>query len=235
MRKESFKEVFGLKNPVYDLARIIDISCVKSADSQTDIDRMAELARKYHFVCAFALPGFTRGLVEKLKGSDTVVGGVVGFPSGCGTTAGKVFEARELIAMGCDELDMVINIGRLKSGNFTAVYDDIAAVVDAAQGRPVKTILEVTLLTESEIVAGCEAAVRAGAAFVKTGTGWMPQPTTVSHIRLMKTVIGDRAKIKAAGGVRNLQTLFEMQAAGCDRFGLGMRHAVSILREAGAE
>lgn len=223
-----------MKDTYHDIARLIDISCVKSCHTQSDISRMISIALKYKFICAFALPCFTPCLIEQLKGSDTLVGGTIGFPSGCSTTASKVFETRELLNMGCDELDMVVNIGKLKSGDFAAVYHDVASVVYAAQGRPVKAILEVSLLTDAEIAAACAIAVKAGVTFVKTGTGWMENPTTISHIRLIKESVGNRARIKAAGGVRDLETLLKMKKAGCDRFGIGLQHAVSILREAGA-
>lgn len=223
-----------MESPYNAVARMIDISCVRSNNTQSDMDSMIALARKYRFICAFALPCFTPYLVENLKGSDTMVGGTIGFPSGAATTSGKIFETKELINMGCDELDMVINIGRLKSGDLKAVYEDVAAVVDAAKDRPVKAILEVSLLTDEEIVNACRAVIRAGVSYVKTGTGWMPSPTTVAHIRLLKKTVGNQVRIKAAGGIRDLNTLLEMHRAGCDRFGIGLRHAAAILREAGA-
>lgn len=220
---------------LYDaIARRMDISCVKSSHTQRDIDALVAATRRYPFAAAFALPCHTPYLVKHLKNSATKVGGTVGFPSGCTTTATKVFEAGALLDMGCDELDMVLNIGELRSGHTQFVQDDIAAVIQQARDKPVKAILEVTLLTDEEIVKGCEAAVRAGVAYVKTGTGWMPEPTTVAHIQLMRKAVGDRVQIKAAGGIRDLHTLLEMKAAGCDRFGIGLGHAVSILREAGA-
>lgn len=217
-----------------DLARCIDVSCVKTGHTRADIDRMAETARRCGFVCAFALPGFTSYLIGKLRGSGTKVGGTIGFPSGGSTAAAKVFEARELVGMGCDELDMVVNVGRLRSGDDAAVRDEIAAVVAAVQGRPVKAILEVSLLTDDEIAAASRAAVAAGAAYIKTGTGWMAQPAAAHAVRLIRETVGDRARIKAAGGIRDLRTLLELRRAGCDRFGIGTQHAVSILREAGA-
>lgn len=214
------------------LARIIDISCVQSRDTAREIDAMAAAARRFPFVCAFALPGFTARLGAGLRGTETALGGTVGFPSGCGTTSAKVFETRELKAMGCRELDMVLNVGRLRSGDLAYVQSDIAAVAEAAGKTPLKVILEVSLLTDEEIVRGCEAAVAAGAAFVKTGTGWMNAPAEVRHIALMRRTVAGRAKIKAAGGVRELDTIRQMRAAGCDRFGVSLHHAVQILESA---
>lgn len=223
-----------MKIPYDTIAGMIDISCVKSSNTRRDIDLMVAMAVQYKFVCAFALPAFTPYLIEKLKGSETMVGGTVAFPAGCSTTAAKAFEARELVNMGCDELDMVINIGKLKSGSVKAVRDDIEAVVHAAQGKPVKAILEVSLLTDDEIIGACEAAADAGAAYIKTGTGWMKEPATVADIELIRRTVGDRVHVKAAGGIRNLETLLAMKEAGCDRFGLSLRPAAAVMRQAGA-
>ena len=134
--------------------------------------------------------------------------------------------------MGVDELDMVINIGAAKSGRFDLVEQDIRAVVETAEGRyPVKSILEIAYLTDDEICRASEAAVRAGVTYVKTGTGWANKPTTVDTIRLIRHAIGDSAKIKAAGGVRTLDTMLAMIDEGCDRFGIGLRSIISIMKE----
>ncbi len=215
-----------------ELARSIDISCVRTGTTLGDIDRMAALARRYPFICAFALPYHTRYLAERLRGTRTRLGGTIAFPSGGGTTVSKVFEAKELLAMGCEELDMVVPVGLLKSGRLDAVKRDVAAVAEAAGSVPIKAILEVSLLTDDEIVSASRAAAEAGAAFIKTGTGWMPEPTLPRHVRLIRQAVGDRARIKAAGGIGDLKTLLAMRRAGCDRFGLGLTHAEAILREA---
>ncbi|WP_077612469.1 deoxyribose-phosphate aldolase [Clostridium sp. Marseille-P2415] len=216
-----------------NLSKAIDISCVKPNHTVHDLDQMIAAAKKYGFICAFALPGMTPYLAEHLKGkSNTMIGGTVGFPSGCDTTESKVFQTRELLSMGCDELDMVINIAQLKSQNHEFVYQDIKAVVDAAGGIPVKTILEVALLTNEEIVTACRIAEHAGTSYIKTGTGWCSEPTLVDHIKLIKSVIQPRTKIKAAGGIRNLTGLLEMKKAGCDRFGISVDSAMHIMEEA---
>lgn len=220
---------------VLALARSMDVSCVQSRNTAQEVDAMADAACRHRFVCAFSLPVFTKRLARRLRGTDTAVGGVVGFPSGCGTTASKVFEAKELAALGCCELDMVIQVGRMRAGDIGFVEGDIAAVVEAAGGLPVKAILEVSLLTDEQIVCACEAAVSAGASFVKSATGWMSAPTTVEQVALMKRAVGPRARIKAAGGIRDLATLLAMRAAGCDRFGVGLAHALHILEQARAD
>lgn len=215
------------------LPRIIDISCVKQEHTRNEIDKMITAAKKHRFVCTFALPGFTSYLIEQLnQDMDIMVGGTVGFPSGGDTTESKVFQAKELLNMGCHELDMVINISRLKSNDENYVYHDMKSVVDTASSRPVKAILEVTLLTEEEIIKACKLAVEAGVAYVKTGTGWTSKPTTLDHIKLIKETVKNEVKIKAAGGIRDLNTLIEMYHAGCNRFGIGTDSALHILEEA---
>ena len=221
-------EMIILKN----LGRMIDISGVRTDVTLGEVDQIVAAAKHYRFICAFVMPCFTPRLVGMLKDSpDIFVGGTVGFPSGADTTTIKVQNAKEQIAAGVDELDMVINVGALKSGLYSMVEDDIRAVVGAANGKPTKCILEVAYLTDDEIRRGAELAVKAGIDFVKTGTGWAEKPTTVETIRLIKSVIGDSAKIKAAGGVRDLKTILAMIDAGCSRFGIGLRSIVSIMKE----
>ena len=217
-----------------DIARMIDISAVKAESTLEEIRQVAEAAKQYGFICAFALPGFTGELVELLRDrEDIMVGGVSGFPSGADTTEIKVATAKQMLSLGVNEVDMVINVGALKSGLYDRVREDIRAVVEACD-VPVKSILEVAYLTDDEIRIASRLAVEAGVAFVKTGTGWAGKPTTVEHIRLIKSEIGDAARIKAAGGVRTLSTLLEMVEAGCSRFGIGLGSAVKIIREAEA-
>lgn len=215
------------------VARMVDISAVRTDSSLEEIARVVEAAKHFRFCCAFAMPCFTKHLVDLLAGEpDIMVGGVVGFPSGEDTTAMKVFNAKEMMAAGVNELDMVINVGALKSGRYDAVYNDIRAVVEAADGMPVKSILEIGCLTEDEIRRAASIAVRAGVTYVKTGTGWCTKPTTVETIRLIKSEIGDSARIKAAGGVRDLDTLTAMFDAGATRFGIGVNSALAIMKEA---
>lgn len=215
------------------LPRYIDISGVRTDVSLNELDTIVETAKRFQFICAFAMPCFTRRLVEKLADEPNIkVGGVVGFPSGADTTFIKVADAKDMMSAGVDELDMVINVGALKSGHYNLVRDDIKAVVDAANGLPVKSILEIAYLTDDEIKRGSLLAVEAGVTFVKTGTGWATKPTTVETIKLIKSTIGDDALIKAAGGVRALDTVLEMMDAGCSRFGIGLKSVMNIIEEA---
>ena len=218
---------------VQEIVRLIDISAVKAAATKSDVFDAAELSIKHNFICAFAMPCFTEYLVELLADTkSTNVGGAVGFPSGADTTKIKTEATRELIDIGCNEIDMVINVGALKSGDYNLVSGDIEAVVKSAGKTPVKSILEIAFLTDEEIAIGAKLAVDAGVTFVKTGTGWANKPTTVETIKIIKNAIGDRALIKAAGGVRTLEDLEAMYAAGCRRFGIGAVSAVEIIETA---
>jgi deoxyribose-phosphate aldolase len=211
---------------------LIDISCVQTAVTYDDVENMAAAAKKYDFICAFAMPCFTERLGALLKGSKVMLGGVAGFPSGADTTPQKVEYAKYLKSVGCDEIDMVINVGALLSGDDSFVHDDIKAVVEAARPLPVKSILECAYLTDDQIKRACIAAVDAGVAFVKSGTGWANKPTTIENIKLMKEAVKDKVHIKAAGGVRSLAILENMYDAGCTRFGIGLKSALAILKEA---
>lgn len=214
------------------VARRIDISAVRTDATREEIKELAQMAEKYHFICTFAMPAFTPDLLEYTAGlPDTMVGGVVGFPSGADTTSIKVATAKELLRMGVDELDMVIHVGAMKSGYYDRVRDDIKAVVDVADGMPVKAILEIAYLTDDEIAKASLLAVEAGVSYVKTGTGWTGKPTTVKDIQIIHRTIGNSAKIKAAGGIRDLNTVMAMVDAGCSRFGIGIRSAEAIMKE----
>lgn len=218
---------------VNDIARMLDLSAVQPDSGESDIREMAALACKYDCIACFAMPAYTSLLVELLKDCPQVgVGGVVGFPSGATTTQAKVSAVHEMIEMGCDELDMVINIGRLKSGDNEYVYGDMRAVVQAACDVPVKVILECHYLTDDEIKAACQLATKAGVAFVKTGTGWAPTGATSENISLMKSCVGDQVQVKAAGGVRDLDTLLNLHKLGAARFGVSSKSGSVILKQA---
>lgn len=211
------------------LNRMVDVSAVRTDSTIKEVDEMIRIVRQYGCICASPMPAVTKYVIERLADRhDIVVTGVVSFPAGAETTETKVFSAKEMIGIGCKELDMVTNVGALKSGNRQTFYRDIRAVVEAAEGVPVKTILEICYLTDDEICLASELAVKAGAAYIKTGTGWGPKATTVHTVKLIRKAIGNQAKIKAAGGVSDLNVLLDMAEAGCDRFGVGVRTAEHI-------
>ena len=213
---------------------MIDLSAVQAHSSFEEMNKMVELAKKYKFICCFSMPYYTKWLINQLKDCpDTIVGGAVGFPHGNELTDLKVLGAARQKALGCSEIDMVQNITAIKHGDYAEAAADIRAVKQAIGETKLKVILEVSYLTDYEICKAAEIAVQSGADFVKTGTGWGPKPTTVEHIRIIRNTIGDSAQIKAAGGIRDLNTMLAMIDAGCARFGIGINSAVNILREAG--
>ena len=216
------------------LPRMIDLSCVKANSSFEEMHQMIDMAKKYKFICCFSMPYYTKWLIEQMKDApDTFIGGTVGYPHGNELTMLKVEGAKYQKSLGCKEIDMVQNITALKNGDYAEVAADIAAVKSAIGDTPLKVILDVAYLTDYEICKASEIAVANGASFVKTGTGWANKPTTVEHIKLMKSTVGDSAQIKAAGGIRTVETMLEMIDAGCTRFGIGLSSTVDILRQAG--
>ena len=214
-----------------ELARMIDISAVKAGSTLEDVETIVKAAKEHHFIAIFPLPSFvSRAKILLGKNEDIILGGTVGFPSGSSTTPVKVFEAKELIGLGCGELDMVIDVGKVRSHLYEEVADDIQAVVDTAGKIPVKVILEISLLSSKEITEGSRIIRDSGAKFVKTGTGWSG-PTTVDHIGLIKKAVGDSVQVKVAGGVRNLDFLLTIHDMGVSRFGLGYHSALDIMNE----
>ncbi|MCT4544834.1 MAG: deoxyribose-phosphate aldolase [Vallitalea sp.] len=216
-----------------EIPRLIDISAVRTDVTLDEVNEIVRIAKKYNFICTFVMPCFTDILINQLKNdSDILVGGVVGFPSGADLTKTKVDTTLNMIKAGCNEIDMVINVGALKSSQYDLVYEDIKAVVDAAKDIPVKAIIEIAYLTDDEIRIASRLAVKAGVTYVKTGTGWASKPSTVETVKIIKEEVKDKALIKVAGGVRTLATLEEMYDAGARRFGISMTSALNILREA---
>jgi deoxyribose-phosphate aldolase len=219
-----------MKLDVRQLARMTDLSAVRADVHIDEVHELADTCKRYSCICAFVMPCYMCELKQLLADApEAGMGGVVGFPSGAHSTTVKIAEVREHRALGAVELDMVINVGMLRSGRDRYVEDDIRGVVEAAEGTPVKVILEAHHLNDEEIVRGSRIAVRAGAAFVKTGTGWAPTGATLHNVALIKSAVGDAAQIKAAGGVRDLQTVVEMIRLGVTRFGIGAKSGRAIL------
>jgi len=217
---------------VPELARMVDFSAVRTDVDLAEIHELAEQSKKYNCICAFVLPCYVAPLADLLADAPEVgTGGVVGFPSGGNTPEIKAAEARQLLDDGADELDMVINVGLLRSGRYVAVADDVRTVVDAAAGTPVKVILEAHYLTDDQICRGAELSVQSGAAFIKTGTGWAETGATAHNVALIKSVVGESAQIKAAGYVRDLDTVVELYRCGARRFGISLTSGVRIFQE----
>lgn len=215
-----------------ELHRHIDVSCVRAENTMDDIKQMILYAKQYRFICAFSMPCFTPYLADALKTEpDIHTGGVVGFPSGADTTLSKVQQSTQLLEAGCQELDMVMAVGALKSKDFRYVKQDIAQVVQTAKKVPVKVIIEASYLNDTELETACKIASEAGAAYVKSGTGWANIPVSADTIRKMRAAASAHVKIKAAGGIRTLDHILDMHEAGCDRFGIGVQTAVRIMAE----
>lgn len=202
-----------------NLAKYIDHTLLKPNAQEQDIIKLCEEAKKYNFASVCVNGYYTNLVHQLLEGSDVKTCTVVGFPLGNNYIKIKAYEAKKAIALGSDEIDMVINIAALKDEKYTSVAFDIYDVVKAAQGRIVKVILETCLLTKEEIVRACEICVEAGAHFVKTSTGFSTGGATVEDVKLMKETVGDKAKVKASGGIRDYNTTIAMINAGADRIG----------------
>lgn len=208
------------------IARTIDHTLLKPTATRADIVKVCEEARRHHFA-SVCVNSVWIGLVARLlAGSGVKPICVVGFPLGAMATRSKAQETREAVADGAEEIDMVINIGMLRGGDHDGVFDDIKAVVDAAAGKPVKVILENTMLEREEKVAGCAISKAAGAAFVKTSTGFGGGGATVEDVMLMRAVVGPNMGVKASGGVRTADDARKMLAAGADRLGASASVAI---------
>ncbi len=214
---------------IHRLAALIDHTILRPETTRKDVRRLCDEARRYEFGVVFVPSCFVEEAVAAVAGTVIRVGIPVGFPLGWQTTRSKVAEAIEGHGKGATELDMVINVGRLKSGEYDAVRRDILEVVQSTPGAGHKVILETGLLTEEEKKIACRLAIEAGADYVKTSTGFGPGGATVEDVRLMKEAVGDRAKVKASGGVRDLTMLLALLEAGADR--VGTSASVKILEE----
>jgi deoxyribose-phosphate aldolase len=202
------------------VAKTIDHSLLRPELTVDEVLAGCDLAARYDVASVCCRPIDVSRCVERLAATDVVVGTVIGFPHGSNLTATKVFEAQRALEQGAVELDMVLQIGLLRSGLTDDVRADIAAVVAAAgDGALVKVILENTYLTDDEKVTGCRLAEDAGAAYVKTSTGYAPSGATLDDLRLMRATVSPHVKVKAAGGVRTLDALIDCINAGIDRCG----------------
>lgn len=203
-----------------ELAKTIDHSLLKPQLTDQDVIEGCRLADTYHVASVCVKPYHVKLAVAELQNSDLVVGTVVGFPHGTSSSAAKLFEAKEGIKNGARELDMVINIGALRSRRYDDVCNEIKAIVETAKGKAlVKVILENAYLTKEEIIKACQLAEKAGADFVKTSTGFAPTGATVEDIQLMRATVSAKVQVKAAHGVRTLESILQMIDAGATRIG----------------
>lgn len=200
-------------------AAMIDHTLLKAEATQKQVEQICAEAKQYGFASVCVNPTWVKFCSQQLAGTEVKVCTVIGFPLGANTSAVKAFETKDAIANGAGEIDMVINIGALKEGNFDLVRNDIKAVVDAANGTLVKVIIEACLLTNEEKVKACELSVEAGADFVKTSTGFSTGGATAEDIALMRKTVGPDLGVKASGGVRSLEDMQTMVANGATRIG----------------
>lgn len=204
----------------HQLAACIDHTLLKPAATGADIDRLCREARDCGFASVCVNGRWVGWCRQNLAGSAVKVACVVGFPLGAMAPEAKAFETRQAVADGADEIDMVLDLGALKDGDAQAVEADIRGVVQAAPGRAVKVILETGLLTEAEKVLACQICVRAGAAFVKTATGFTAgSAATIADVALMRRTVGPELGVKASGGIRSREDARRMLASGANRLG----------------
>ncbi|MEC1179898.1 deoxyribose-phosphate aldolase [Metasolibacillus meyeri] len=200
-------------------AKMIDHTLLKADATREQIAEICAEAKQYDFASVCVNPTWVKYSAELLAGTDVKVCTVIGFPLGATTSAVKAFETKDAIANGAGEIDMVINIGALKNGEYDLVRDDIKAVVEAANGTLVKVIIEACLLTDEEKVKACQLSVEAGADFVKTSTGFSTGGATAEDIALMRKTVGPDLGVKASGGVRSLEDMKQMIEHGATRIG----------------
>jgi deoxyribose-phosphate aldolase len=204
-----------------DIAQMIDHSLLRPELTEEDVREGCEIAKKYKVATVCCRPSEVASVKQLLQGSDVKTTTVVGFPHGCNKTETKVFEAEQAIGDGAVELDMVINIGRLLSGDYDYVKEDIRAVVDAAHRHNVlvKVIFENYYLTDEQKRVACRLSEEAGADFVKTSTGFADGGATLEDLQLMRDNVSGSVQVKAAGGVRDLEMALKVRQIGCTRFG----------------
>lgn len=212
-----------------ELAEKIDHTLLKPEATEEQISKLCEEAKQYSFASVCINPTHVKLAKKLLIGSSVKVCTVIGFPLGANVSAVKAFEAKTAVKEGADEVDMVINIGALKDGNYSLVLSDICAVVEAVgKDTVVKVILENCLLTNNEIIKACELSEKAGADFVKTSTGFNQWGARIEDVALMKKCVGNRLKVKAAGGIHDYKTASALVRAGADR--IGASRSIDIIR-----
>jgi deoxyribose-phosphate aldolase len=216
-----------------EIERMLDVSVVQASNGYDEVKKLADYAINRKFCAVHALPNWVPTLREMMRGNhDTLVGSSVGFPSGGNSTSTKIFEAKQLIADGVQEMDVMMNVGRLKSGHYDYIANELKALVDVAGDMTLKVIIETGYLTSDEIKKACELCINAGADYAKTGSGWTTAVTTLEIVSLMVDFVAGAIKVKASGGIRDLATVRKMHQIGVSRFGINMQSAIKILSQA---
>ncbi|AKA49971.1 deoxyribose-phosphate aldolase [Mycoplasmopsis gallinacea] len=206
--------------------QMIDHTYLKPEATKKEIDKLVDEAKKYGFKTVCVNSSWVKYVSDKLKDSSVGITSVVGFPLGAGITASKAQEAKLAIDHGADEIDMVINIGRFKEGDYEYVLNDIKKVKEACGNHVLKVIIETALLKKEEIIKATELVMKSGAEFIKTSTGFSFRGASLEDVQIMKSVCGDSLLIKAAGGISNMDDLIAMYNAGATRFGTSRSVAI---------
>lgn len=201
------------------IASLIDHTLLKPTATKQDIVKLCEEAKKYGFFAVCVNPMYVSFCKSLLRDTSVKVCTVIGFPLGATTTAVKVFESKEAIDNGADEIDMVINVSALRSKDYNYVLEDISAVREVTKGKILKVIIETAYLNEEEKIKACELAKEAKADFVKTSTGFAPTGATVEDVSLMRKIVGLDMGVKASGGIRTIEDVLKMIKAGANRIG----------------
>lgn len=230
--KRNFEYKFSGKVSAQDIANVMDHSNLQPQLTIQDTIDCCKMAKKYNCVSVCVRPSDIEITKKELEGTDILLTTVIGFPHGTCTTETKVFETKDAIEKGAEEVDMVLNIGRMKSGDYEYVEKDIKAVVDAAHegGIKIKVILENAFLTDEEKIEACRICERAGADFTKTSTGYAPSGSTNEDLKLMRANTKPEMQVKAAGGIRTLDQALAVMATGTIR--IGTRSTEKIMEEA---
>lgn len=218
-----------------DIARMIDVSAVQAFHGESDVREVVEVALRNDFIAVHSLPAWTTLVAELLSDRpDIMVGAPAGFPAGGNASEIKVSEVLRLIRDGAAEIDVMMNVGKLKSGDDDFVRSELLAIREAAGKTPLKVIIETPYLTRDEVIRATRIAVESGGDFVKTGTGWTGKSADMETIETIIEIVENRAAVKASGGIRSLSTVAAMYRAGVRRFGINTRAAVAILEECDA-
>jgi len=211
------------------ISKFIDHTILSPNAVESDITKVCEEAKKYNFKSVCVNSSYVKYVKEALAGSNVLTCSVVGFPLGAMPTEVKAYETSLAVKNGADEIDMVINIGALKDKKYDYVLEDIKGVVEAAQGKTVKVIIETCLLNDEEKVKACELSVKSGAHYVKTSTGFSTGGAVLEDVKLMRETVGKDMGVKASGGIRNYESAMEMINAGASR--IGASSSVAIVEE----
>lgn len=218
-----------------EAARLIDISAVRTHHCLKDIEEVVKIAQKYHFINVHALPCWVKQLSVLLANDpDIYVGAPVGFPGGAHRTETKLLEAKYLVEDGAQEIDIVMNVGKFKAGEYGYVRDELRQIIDSMPSHILKkVIIELNCLTDEEIQPACELVMDTGADFLKTGTGWVPGDANIDRIARIKKLTHGKIKVKAAGGIRTREEFDRLVDLGVERFGINTKTALKIVESFG--